>query len=135
MVQPGRALEALKGLCLDLDLEGKPFLQGSEWRRDVIGLKIEQTSQLGSWWDNLGESGWWLNPAVCSWGSDEHRFCVTLRRGPTGGIGCGVKRESEGKDGFQPVEEIRNTRGWTVLEDSVAVLETPQPPPRSQDEG
>ena len=53
----------------------------------------------------------------------------------TGGIGCGVKRESEGKDGFQPVEEIRNTRGWTVLEDSVAVLETPQPPPRSQDEG
>ena len=44
-------------------------------------------------------------------------------------------RESEGKDGFQPVGERRNTRGWTVLEDSVAVLETPQPPPRSQDEG
>ena len=50
-------MEALKGLCLDLDLGGKPFLQGSEWRRDVIRLKIEQTFQLGSWWDNLGESG------------------------------------------------------------------------------
>ena len=69
-------------------------------------------------------------------GSDEkHRFCITLKRDSTGGIGCGVKRKSEGKDDFQPVGERRNTRDWTVLEDSVAVLESPQPPPRSWDEG
>lgn len=69
-------------------------------------------------------------------GSDEkHRFCITLKRESTGGIGCGVKRKSEGKDDFQPVGERQNTRDWTVLEDSVAVLESPQPPPRSWDEG
>ena len=69
-------------------------------------------------------------------GSDEKQiFCINLKIEPTGGFGCGVKRKSEGKDDFQPVGERRNTRGWTVLEDSVAVLETPQPPPGSRDEG
>ena len=69
-------------------------------------------------------------------GSDEkHRFYITLKREPTGGIGCGVKRKSEGKDDFWPVGERQNTRGWTVLEDSVAVLETLQHPPGSRDEG
>lgn len=100
MVQPGRALEALKGLCLDLDLEGKPFLQGSEWRRDVIGLKIEQTVQLGSWWDNLGESGWWLNPAVRSWGSDKkHRFCVTFGVGLRERVKARMASSLWGRDG------------------------------------
>ena len=39
------------------------------------------------------------------------RVCIILKREPTGGIGCGVKRKSEGEDDSQLAGEKGETRG------------------------